>query len=349
MLALGRDVRAAHGGGRRAAAEALARASRDADGHPGGLPRRADLHDEGRLVGPGRAAGPHLESVSRDAGRGAPVGAQGEGARLARDQGDARRHGLVPRAEARACRRWRRPIARGPDRGGAGAGDARDRARARTLADAKAAIAAGATALAHGVLDPLDDATIAVDEESRPVFYIPTMDIFEFLADTRELRGRACSPIRAASRPDSRRPDGQPAYRSPSTRDGYRERYPNFENRAPSPAGRCARTSGSSTPPACRSPSEPTCGRSRASASRSRWTSTSQAGLSPARGDPRGDADGGAVARRRGGPGHARARQARGLRWSSGAIPSRTSRNLRAIEGVWKAGERVGPAREQRP
>ena len=54
---------------------------------------------------------------------------------------------------------------------------------APNLADAKAAIAAGATALAHGVLEPIDDETIAV-MKSRPVFYIPTMDIFEFLADT---------------------------------------------------------------------------------------------------------------------------------------------------------------------
>src|SRR5262245_19223235 len=54
---------------------------------------------------------------------------------------------------------------------------------APNLEDAKAAIAAGATALAHGVLEPIDDATLAV-MKTRSVFYVPTMDIFEFLADT---------------------------------------------------------------------------------------------------------------------------------------------------------------------
>src|SRR5262249_38774774 len=39
---------------------------------------------------------------------------------------------------------------------------------APNLEDAKAAIAAGATALAHGVLDPMDDVTVAAMKE-RPV------------------------------------------------------------------------------------------------------------------------------------------------------------------------------------
>src|SRR5438128_2488293 len=52
---------------------------------------------------------------------------------------------------------------------------------APNLADAVEAVADGATALAHGVLDPVDTKTLAV-MQSRPVFYIPTMDIFEFLA-----------------------------------------------------------------------------------------------------------------------------------------------------------------------
>ncbi|MDQ2979331.1 MAG: amidohydrolase family protein [Acidobacteriota bacterium] len=97
---------------------------------------------------------------------------------------------------------------------------------APTLDDAKAAIAAGATALAHGVVDPMDDATIAV-MKARPVFYIPTMDIFEFLADTRAFVDGVFSDP-AAER-------GLPAatvvrYRSDAYTDGYREKFPNFES-----------------------------------------------------------------------------------------------------------------------
>jgi imidazolonepropionase-like amidohydrolase len=105
-------------------------------------------------------------------------------------------------------------------------------------ADAKLAIAAGATALAHGVLDPLDDATIAV-MKSRPVFYIPTMDVFEFLADTRKfldgvLGERGVAPGILPP------PKGNGEYwlaphtlvrlKSAEYSDGYRERYPNFDN-----------------------------------------------------------------------------------------------------------------------
>jgi len=39
--------------------------------------------------------------------------------------------------------------------------------------------------LAHGVLEPIDDGMVAV-MKGRPVFYVPTMDVFEFLADPRE-------------------------------------------------------------------------------------------------------------------------------------------------------------------
>jgi imidazolonepropionase-like amidohydrolase len=108
------------------------------------------------------------------------------------------------------------------------------------LADAKEAIADGATALAHGVIEPLDDATIAV-MKTRSIFYIPTMDIFEFLADTRafvdsvlaetgishtqvdDIHGRIwlqgwLSPVTVSN------------YRSPEYSERYRDRYPNFEN-----------------------------------------------------------------------------------------------------------------------
>jgi imidazolonepropionase-like amidohydrolase len=94
------------------------------------------------------------------------------------------------------------------------------------LADAKEAIADGATALAHGVIEPLDEATIAIMKE-RPVFYVPTMDIFEFLADTRAFVDSVLVDPLAAS--------GLPAgtlerYWSAAYSDRYRERYPNFEN-----------------------------------------------------------------------------------------------------------------------
>ena len=102
----------------------------------------------------------------------------------------------------------------------------RSSVHAPKLADAKEAVADGATALAHGVLDVFDAGTIAV-MKSRPVFYIPTMDIFEFLADTRSLVDSVFSDPRAVA--------GLPAetvrtYRSAAYSDGYKARYPNFEN-----------------------------------------------------------------------------------------------------------------------
>jgi imidazolonepropionase-like amidohydrolase len=98
---------------------------------------------------------------------------------------------------------------------------------APNLADAKEAIADGATALAHGVLDPFDDATIAV-MKTRPVFYVPTMDIFEFLADTRAFVDRVLSdPVVTA--PGGLAKETVARYGSRQYSDGYRERYPNFE------------------------------------------------------------------------------------------------------------------------
>jgi len=97
---------------------------------------------------------------------------------------------------------------------------------APNLADAREAVAGGATALAHGVLQPLDPPTIAV-MKSRPLFYIPTMDIFEFLADTRAFVDSVLSDPRAAA---GLSPETLARYRSAAYSDGYRERYPNFEN-----------------------------------------------------------------------------------------------------------------------
>jgi imidazolonepropionase-like amidohydrolase len=99
---------------------------------------------------------------------------------------------------------------------------------APNLADAREAISDGATALAHGVLDPIDDATIAV-LKTRPVFYIPTMDIFEFLADTRAFVDRVLSDP-AVTATDGLAKETLARYRSREYSDGYRRRYPNFEN-----------------------------------------------------------------------------------------------------------------------
>jgi len=96
---------------------------------------------------------------------------------------------------------------------------------APNLEDAKAAIAAGATALAHSVIDPLDDATIAA-MKARPVFYLTTLDIFEFLADTRDFVERVLSDPMALRRLPS---DVATRYRAVDYAETYRERYPNYE------------------------------------------------------------------------------------------------------------------------
>ena len=122
---------------------------------------------------------------------------------------------------------------------------------APNLADAKTAVAAGATALAHSVIDPLDDATIAA-MKARPVFYLTTLDIFEFLADTRDFVDRG--PLRPAPRCAACPPDiTQPATARADYAEGYRERYPNSDfvrrrlptlARQPPPAPRRRRAGG---------------------------------------------------------------------------------------------------------
>jgi imidazolonepropionase-like amidohydrolase len=100
---------------------------------------------------------------------------------------------------------------------------------APNLRDAKEAVADGATALAHGVLEPIDAGTIAAMKKRR-VFYVPTMDIFEFLADTRAFVDRVFTDS-AVTRPVSGLPpEILVRYRSKEYSDRYRERYPNFEN-----------------------------------------------------------------------------------------------------------------------
>ena len=97
---------------------------------------------------------------------------------------------------------------------------------APNFSDAREAIADGATLLAHGVLGPFDAETVGT-MKSRPVFYVPTLDVFEFLADTGAF-------VRSVlSDPRTHRPEMTPAiarYSDPAYAAGYRERYPNFEN-----------------------------------------------------------------------------------------------------------------------
>jgi imidazolonepropionase-like amidohydrolase len=97
------------------------------------------------------------------------------------------------------------------------------------LADARTAVFDHATALAHGVLEPLGEDVIA-SMKRDPVYYIPTMDLYEFLADPGGfLNGVLSEP--SATKP----PRGLPAakvakLRAPEYAEGYRKRYPNFEN-----------------------------------------------------------------------------------------------------------------------
>jgi len=99
---------------------------------------------------------------------------------------------------------------------------------APNLEDAKTALAAGATALAHGVLDPLDEETLAGLSRSHRA-YVPTMDIFEFLADPRRDLDRVLGP---PGSPVERwlEPATVQRLRAGEYSDHYRAGYPNLEN-----------------------------------------------------------------------------------------------------------------------
>ena len=210
------------------------------------------------------------------------------------------------------------------------------------LVDARAAIAAGATALAHGVLDSIDEATLAT-MKSRPVFYIPTMDVFEFLADTASFVESVLADPAASG--------GLPAavvarYRAPEYAREYRERYPNFENvrrRLPVLRENLRKLRAAGVPIALGTDmwAFPGLGVS------VEMDLFVKAGLAPAE------------ALRAATQTAARSigREDRGTLEPGKRAdllvlrrdPLADARNLRALEGVWKAGERVGPAREQRP
>jgi imidazolonepropionase-like amidohydrolase len=98
---------------------------------------------------------------------------------------------------------------------------------APNLEDAKAALAAGATALAHGVLDPLDEQTLALLGRGG-VSYVPTMDLFQFLADPRRDLDRVLGP----SGSEVERwlePATVERLRSREYSDHYRSGYPNLD------------------------------------------------------------------------------------------------------------------------
>ena len=97
------------------------------------------------------------------------------------------------------------------------------------LADALEAIEAQATALAHGVLEPIDDSTIA-RMRRRPVTYIPTMGVFEFLADTHGfMDGVLADPV-VTTPGVGLAPERVARYRSAAYASEYQKRYPNFAN-----------------------------------------------------------------------------------------------------------------------
>ena len=92
------------------------------------------------------------------------------------------------------------------------------------LNDARSAVRAGATVLAHGVLDePIDEATIAA-MKAGGVFYVPTLDIYDFLADPNAFIGRALSDRRIRESLPRKTLD---LYSSPAYFETYRRRYPN--------------------------------------------------------------------------------------------------------------------------
>jgi imidazolonepropionase-like amidohydrolase len=74
------------------------------------------------------------------------------------------------------------------------------------------------------VIDAFDDATVAA-MKTNGTTYIPTMDIFEFLSDTRRFLDGVLSDPRLTA---GLKKEIAESYRSRSYSDGYRERYPNF-------------------------------------------------------------------------------------------------------------------------
>ncbi|HKD11406.1 MAG TPA: amidohydrolase family protein [Thermoanaerobaculia bacterium] len=92
------------------------------------------------------------------------------------------------------------------------------------LSDAVEAIGDGCTALAHGVLEPIPAQVVEV-MRTRPVYYIPTLGIFELLADPRAFMDRVLADPRVAN---GILEWALREYRAPSYEETYHRRYPNY-------------------------------------------------------------------------------------------------------------------------
>jgi imidazolonepropionase-like amidohydrolase len=92
------------------------------------------------------------------------------------------------------------------------------------LKDAREAVRAGATMLAHGVLDEPIDGETAGALKSRGAFFVPTLDIYDFLADPRAFLTRALADPRIRESLSKRT---LALYRSDAYFETYRKRYPN--------------------------------------------------------------------------------------------------------------------------
>ena len=92
------------------------------------------------------------------------------------------------------------------------------------LKDAREAARLGATVLAHGILDEPIDAETAALLQARRIFFVPTLDIYDFLADPRAFVERALGDSRIR---ESLSKQTLALYRSDAYFDTYRKRYPN--------------------------------------------------------------------------------------------------------------------------
>jgi imidazolonepropionase-like amidohydrolase len=92
------------------------------------------------------------------------------------------------------------------------------------LEQARQAVAARATVLAHGILDREIDEETMREMKRADVSYVPTLDVFDFLASPRDFMARALSDRRIAG---SLRPETLARYRSEAYFKSYLRKYPN--------------------------------------------------------------------------------------------------------------------------
>ena len=293
-------------------AEDAAKAVGDGEGvalaerHPRPLPGGADLHGEGGLVGPGRGAGREPEPLSGHGRGGARGGAAGVRAGRQRDQADARRHGLVPQSEAAPAAHGRGRSRRrcSPRPRGQSCGPPFTRPK---LADAREADRAAAPRRSRTECSSRSTAKPSSVMRERPVFYIPTMGIFEFLANTPAFVKGVLSDQRVATTLPRQT---LARYAASAYARQYRERYPNAEGvRQALPALRenLRNLQAAGVPVALGTDMWAFPGRGSLRRARPLRPLGPPAGRSP----PRRHPDGGPLARRRRGPGHAGAGQTR--------------------------------------